>query len=440
MPLLWGVLILSVIPAYSQVTSPIDPVSVAASSQIEIPPPVSIQAYPTEVGAETQVNFLSAGAVFNTAYIDNLFAGSGGKPVRETTFTIQPTIRLDQRTTRRYMSFAVNPGFTFYRPTGSLNEVDESADLTYQYRLTPHSRLLLNDRFSNSTTSFAPSILGVGGAVSGAISTVTPGVIVTFTQRLLNDANGEFTLQTSREDLVGASGSTTTLHYPGDAAQSGLFDSHARGGSGFYGHMFGQHYLGAVYEYSQILAYPSIGESVTDFQTASLFYSIYPREGLVLSASGGAQHYHLAQSSLSKFESWAPAVIASMGWQAPRANFAISYSHRVTAGGGLIGAFNSNSANGTIRWQMARTWTFEAEGMYAISKSVTPQMIGAGSAGHGISGDFTVEHPIGQHLGIGAEYTRLHQSYRGIAAIASNPDSNRGMFYVSWHFTRPLGR
>lgn len=437
---LWIALFLFAGPACTQATSPINPVPVAGSAQMEIPPPVSIQAYPTEVGAEIHSNFLSAGAVFNTAYIDNLFAGSSGKPVRETTFTIQPTISLDQRTTRRYMSFVVNPGFTFYRPTSSLNEIDETANLTYQYRLTPHSRILLNDRFSNSSTSFTPSILGAGGGVSGAISTVTPGIIVTFTQRLLNEANGEFTLQTSREDLVGAAGSATTLHYPDGAAQSGLFDSHARSGSGFYGHMFGGHYLGATYGYSEILAYPSTGESTTDVRNTSLFYSVRPREDLILSVSGGAQYYQLTQTASSKFTSWEPAVIASMGWQAPRINFAISYSHGVTAGGGLLGAFNSNSANSTIRWQMARTWTFEAGGMYAISKSVTPEMIGAGSAGHSISGDFTLEHPIGPNLGIGFEYTRLHQSYRGIPAIASHPDSNRGMFYVSWHFTRPLGR
>jgi hypothetical protein len=37
-------------------------------------------------------------------------------------------------------------------------------------------------------------------------------------------------------------------------------------------------------------------------------------------------------------------------------------------------------------------------------------------------------------------YTRLHQSFNGIAAIATTPDTNREFISISYQFSRPLGR
>lgn len=428
-------------PVYPQAASPVTPVALPGGDLMVTPPPVRILAYPTETSSEMRSNYLSAGAIFNAAYIDNLYAGSGGTAIKETTYSLVPTLALDQRTPRRHTTLSFSPGFTFYQPTDTLNEIDEGATVIYQYRLTPHSELSLNDRFSNSSTSFNPAMLGVGGTVRGTTETVTPGIIAPFTQRLTNAANGEFTLQMSRSSMIGASGTATTLHYGKTPEMGGLYDSSSRGGLAFYSKRFlGMQYLGASYEFAQILAYPVDGDSTTGIETTALFYTVYPKPTLSLSIAGGPQRYRLTQTSSPRSSEWQPAASASIGWQGHRTSFAASYSHGVTAGGGLLGAFNSDSGAATTRWQITRTWTTGAGASYAISRPVTLRMLGAESGGHSISGNVTVEHSIGRDLSVGFAYNRLHQSYRGIPAVSSNPDSNRGSAYISWHFMRPWGR
>jgi hypothetical protein len=52
----------------------------------------------------------------------------------------------------------------------------------------------------------------------------------------------------------------------------------------------------------------------------------------------------------------------------------------------------------------------------------------------------TVEHALSAHFNLQFEYDRLHQSYAGIPAITSNPDSDREMLSIQWQLSRPLGR
>ena len=81
-----------------------------------------------------------------------------------------------------------------------------------------------------------------------------------------------------------------------------------------------------------------------------------------------------------------------------------------------------------------------ASGVYAVNKSVTPYLLNATQNGHSVLGFVTVEHTLSEQLRVDFEYDRVHQSYDGIAAIASNPNSNRELISLVWQFMRPLGR
>jgi outer membrane protein assembly factor BamA len=131
---------------------------------------------------------------------------------------------------------------------------------------------------------------------------------------------------------------------------------------------------------------------------------------------------------------------ASLGWQGRRTTFAAGYSRSVTAGGGLIGAFNSNAANATARWQMKRAWSIGSAASYAIYQNVTPHLTFANPGGHSISGSVSVQHSIGEHFNVEAGYTRLHQSFSEIAVISGQPDTNREFISISYQFNRALGR
>src|ERR1700733_5968860 len=74
--------------------------SAANDAQMVVSPVVSGMAYPSEVGAETRSNYLSAGLSFSAGYLDNLYGGSGTPPMNDTTYLLQPTISLDQTTAR----------------------------------------------------------------------------------------------------------------------------------------------------------------------------------------------------------------------------------------------------------------------------------------------------------------------------------------------------
>lgn len=409
-----------------------------SQTQMMSPPPVSGASYPTEVGSAVRTNYLRGGFTSTTAYVNNLYAGSGNTSTAETTVSVLPTIAYDATTARRRTSVTYSPGFTFYQPSSTLNEVDNTATLVYSLRLTEHATFSASDSFQDSSSPFSP---GAVGTVSGSPESSTPGVIPPFAKRLTNSANVELTMQTGLNVMIGGSGLATELHYPNPAQTPGLSDSNSRGGTFFYNRRISRsQYFGATYQYLDMLANPGTGTYTTQTHTVSGFYTLHPTAKLSLSVSGGPQCYRTVETPLPAMGSWGPSVSTSVGWQGTRTSFAASYSQSVTGGGGLLGAYHSRSANATARWQMARTWTASTSGAYASNKAISGFPIAGGGSGHSVSGAASLEHSLGNQLSIAFHYDRIHQSYNQIAAIASDPNSDRETVSITWNFLRPLGR
>ena len=445
----------------------------AQENSMLTPPPVSVEAYPKEVGSEVRSNYLRANVTFSAGYIDNLYAGSGNT-VGETTFSIRPTIAFDATSYRQHTTLLYSPGFTFYQPTSELNQTDQNLIFDYNFRLTPHGTIAVNDYFEQGASSFSASSLE---AVSGAAPASGIGIIAPFEQRLTNTVDAQYSLQFSPTNMVGVSGRLFDLHYPDAAEVPGLYDSNARGGGGFYSHrLTAAQYVGTSYRYSQILANPEDVRSETQTHSIFLFYTIYLKRGLSFSISGGPQEFdsvtsttsttstsagietdpgrqwiHVtsaglqqtaaAQTQSQTTSAWSPGVTASMGWQESHTNFSVNYSRSISAGGGLLGAFESNSASASARWQASRTWTLGVRATYSNLESVAPfPFLPSTAGGHSIGGVTTLDHPLGEHFGVSFEYDRLHQSYAGVAVTQSNPNSDRGLVSVYWQFARPLGR
>jgi hypothetical protein len=241
--------------------------------------------------------------------------------------------------------------------------------------------------------------------------------------------------------MVGGGGSLTNLDYPNPSQVPGLYNSSSRGGGAFWSaRLSSTQYLGATYQYSLSEANPAHAQSETRTNTISLFYTLYLKHTFSMSFSGGPQHSSFAQSSLQSDSSWTPSVRTSIGWQRNHTNFAASYAHSVTGGGGLLGAFESNSANALVRWRTARTWTMGADATFINNKNVTPLLFSSSPGGRSISGSFTLQHSISEHLNAECGYQRLHQSYAGIPVLSNAPDTDRVYVNVSYQFTRPLGR
>lgn len=444
-PACLSMVLLTALPLGSQVDNagaqPAGADTTATDNRMLTPPTVSGESYPVAGIESERSNYLRYGLTFSAAYSDNVLGGISTNPVSDISYSVWPTIALDETTPRLHSVLTYSPGFTYYQRTSARNEADQNAALNIQYRLSQHVTVSGQDSFQKSSNLFNQPDLALSTPVSGSAQAPTVAVVAPLADRLSNTGNVGITYQFGSNSMAGANGTSTYLHYPNPAEVPGLYDSSSVGGSAFYNHRLSKkHYLGVKYQYSRVLAYPVGAQSEVQTHTVFGFYTIYFKPTLSLSLSGGPQHSEATQTPMPVSRSWSPAATASLGWQGQHTSFAASYSRIVNGGGGLVGAFHSNSANGLASWQLSRKWNVGASANYRIYKTMTPFFLLSTPGGHTVSGTASVERLISEHLSVQAGYTRLHQSYNGIALVSTFPDANREFISISYQFARPLGR
>ena len=108
---------------------------------------------------------------------------------------------------------------------------------------------------------------------------------------------------------------------------------------------------------------------------------------------------------------WTPDGGASMNWQGQFTSVAMSYSHMIASGGGLVSAVKMDAANISIRQQIARALSASLSGGYAQNVVVggLAQTIASSTDGHTVSGTASVQRLFGEHLNVQLGYTRLHR-------------------------------
>jgi hypothetical protein len=408
------------------------------------PPPVSGQSYPTAIGSEERSNFLRYGLSFNSAYTDNSLGGS--IPMSDVSYSIWPTIALDQKTSTLHTVLSYAPGFTFYQRSTSRDGADQNLSISVTDRLSPHVTLSASDGLHKSSSIFNQMDYGSGG-VAGGTGGGNSSVIAPISPFLNNSGNVGVSYQFALNGMVGASGTFTNLHYFNSGEVTGLSDSNTQGASVFYSLRASRlHYFGVTYQYQRLASSSATeGESETQTHALLFYYTLYPTSTLTLSVFGGPQHSNTVQGALGGLPlppavAWNPSIGGSLSWQGERTNAAISYSHAISGGGGLSGAVNSDSANLSLRRQFARVFDASVSGGYAQNKTLGSPLFGGSNNGHTISGTVSLSKQLGEHLGLQLGYTRLHQNYSNVAVLASTPDTNREFVSVSYTFSRPLGR
>ncbi len=425
--------------AWSQVEPAATGGGPADNTQMQTPPPVSGESYPTLTGAEARSNYLDPGLTVETSYNDNLLPGYAANPISTMGYSVSPSMGFDKVTPRLHQTWTYDANFTLYQDAAARNATDQHASLDLHYLLSPHLAISGRDTFEKGSNLFnQPSL---GGPVSGSASSSLTNDFAPFLDRLGNQANGGISYQFGAHGMIGAGGTTRLLHFPNQPQSGGLADSDSLGGSAFYNRQLsGAQYVGATYQYSNEADSADNTQTTTHTSTVYLFYSIYLAHALTVSISGGPQHYDVAQSALPPSAAWTPAVTGSIAWQEDEINISGSYSRSVAGGGGLFGAFNTTLANASARWRFARTWTVQSTAGYNIRKSVDPLYFFSESGGHSISGTAQLEHPLGERLRASLSYQRLHQNYSGVTALTSDPDSDRISISISYQLSIPLGR
>ena len=404
------------------------------------PPPISGQGYSMGFTSETRSNYLRGGLTFGSAYDSDATTGTNGKPIGEMSYSIWPTIALDQTRSRLHWVLTYSPGFTFYQKTSGLNQADQNLMVDFKFRLSPHVTLALRDSFQQTSNVLNQPYSDLEQPVSGGISVPNNSVVAPLAETLTNSANATLSYQFSANEMVGASGTFYNLHYPTQSQVPGLYDSSSRGGSAFYNYRLSKmHYIGATYQYQDFLSFPTAGQSETQTHSIFLFYTVYLKPTFSISLYGGPQYSNTVQFGTPSTTAWAPAGGGSISWQGKLTSLAASYSYAINGGGGLAGAVHSNSGSASLRRQVTRSLSAALGASYASNKllDTLPEF---SDNGHTISGNASVQRQIGEHFNVQLQYTRLHQSYNDIAAISSVPDRNVGAVRISYQFSRPLGR
>jgi hypothetical protein len=470
------VLLLARVPAWAQENAPSVPAPVASAPQTSTsvnsnaptnvdysvnidnsetpmltPPPVSGQSYPVAPVSQERSNYLRGGVTFSTAYSDNVLGSTAAnsKPVSDVSYSVWPTLALDTTTTRLHWTLNYAPGFTFYQHTSSRNEQDQNASINLQYRLGPHVTFSVVDSFQMSSNVFNQPDLASAGAVSGGAQGDNFSVIAPIASVLRNSGNIGITYQFAANQMIGAGGTFTNLHYPNPAQVPGLFDSESQGGSAFYAFRISSvHYIGVTYQYQRLLSFPTQGQNETETNAVLPFYVFSPSKRFCISIFGGPQYSNVGPQFIvgasvpqPGSQSWTPAGGASINWQGQFTSLSASYAHTIASGGGLIGAAEMNAANASFRQQLGRSLTASLAGGYFQNTVLgnLPQSVAGSTDGHSISGTAALQRMFGEHLNVQLGYTRIHQTYN-VAAISTTPDTNREFVSLAYQFSRPLGR
>lgn len=432
------------VPAYGMSDIPDD-----SDTRMLTPPPVGGQPYPQLPTSQEQSNYLRGDVTFSSAYSDNALGATGSEvaPVSDASYSIWPTVSIDKISSRLHWSGTYAPGFTFYQHTSSRNQADQNASINFQYRLSPHVTFSARDRFQKSSSVFNQPDFNAAGIVSGGIQEPNLSLIAPLASQLTNFGNVGITYQFAANSMIGFSGTFANLHYLDPAEVQGLYDSSSQGGSAFYAFRFTKmHYIGVSYQHQRLLSYPVTGTNDTQTQALVLYYTLYVTPQCSISFFGGPQYAEIgpqfsttASSPSPGSRTWHAEGGGSFSWQGRMSSMAISYSHMISSGGGLIEAAKTDNASASIVRQFSRSLRGSVTGGY-VQNDIVALTSPIGSNGHTILGTALLQRQLGEHLEVAVGYTRLHQGYGTIGVLSTNPNTNRESVSISYQFSRPLGR
>jgi len=392
-------------------------------------------------GAAERQNYVAGAIRTEGAYTDNIRPATAANQISDETISIIPEFTFNRTMPRQHTTLTFSPAFTFYRNTTELNAMDQSANATFERRMSPHIAIGFQDYFVRTSNVFNTPFPFTAGGLAGNAQTPVPAVIAPFTEQIRNVANANLSYQFSSKGMIGGGGEFANYKFPNRAQAPGLIDSDSFGGNVFYQRRISHSQnVGLMYQYARIMSYPTNSKVQSQINTALPFYILSFTRRFSVSIAAGAQRTDVTQTQRPTYRSWSPAAFASFGWQGDRGNLAATYLHTSIAGQGLLGAFHSDGTNLAGGWRFARSWNGATAFSYQNTSVVSPLIALAYGGGKSITAMVSVEHLIGERLSVVGGYERLHEEFNGLAVVAANPDANREFVRISYTFTKSLGR
>jgi hypothetical protein len=312
-------------------------------------------------------------------------------------------------------------------------------DAKVDYELSPHLTMRIQDSFRQNSNVFNQPLVTAGGATSPLEGVQPSGLVIPFAEELKNDVNATLSYQFTRFAMIGGKVGFESLNFPDLSKESGVYASKAVSVLGFYNRRVSHsRYLGVIYEGAKVVS--SQRKTTTQTQTLSFFFTLLSSRNLTLSLTVGPQYLNFTEPDSPSYQKWTPSARASLGWVTPHIRITSDYSKDVTAGQGILGAYASDRADASLRFQLTRNWIVNSLVVYQNNKNSVPILQQGYPGGHTMSGTALAGYSLSEHLTAGLGYTRLHQNYSGVTAISGAPDSDRVFISLTYAFRRPLGR
>ena len=389
-------------------------------------------------------NYLRGGVNVGATYDDNALLVSTGQQ-SNTSETIFPNIKIDESTSRTRWTLGYAGGLTVNQKITNENQGSHNVVFDSQFRLSPHVNLRVAENFSVTTGLFDAGngtevVTGSGGPNASLITPLA-------TQRS-NLTTVEMNYHFALNDLIGASGSYSDLHFsnPSVGAQLPLTDSQTASGSGFWLHrVFGSDWGGVSYRFERITFNGGTGESQVHSFLAVDTLNLAKR--VTLTGFGGSQYsvnQGVSPSGLPPTTNgWSATGGAEGGWQGQRTSVSVGYSRRIGDGGGVLGAVRLQNAYGTFRRELVPGWAIALTASHSTNQAISVVSADSASSIDLTSAGISLERNAGKSFGLRLGYTHDFQE-QIYAPTAPTPsfDASRNRFFatLSYQWAKPLGK
>ncbi len=385
-------------------------------------------------------NYLRGGVNVGAAYDDNPLLLSSGQ-VGNASVSIFPNIKIDETSSRMRWTLGYAGGLTINQRLTDPNQDSQSLNFDSQCRLSPHVNLRVAENFSMTTGFFDADngteiVAGSGGPNASLIVPLS-------TQRssvTTVETNYHFALN----DLIGASGSFSDLHFTNVPAGTQLTDSETESGSAFWLHrIVGSDWGGVSYRFDRLTFNSVGGESRVHSFLAVNTLNLSKR--VMLTGFIGPQYSDnqgLVPGALQSTQSseWSVAGGAEGGWKNQHTSLSAGYSRTISDGGGLLGAVRLQTVHGNFRRELVAGWAVALTASHGTNDELIGPL-GSASSINLTSAGVSLERNVGKSVGLRMGYTHDFQEQFGLPAPTPMQTANRNRVFVtlSYQWAKPLG-
>ena len=176
------------------------------------PAPVSGEGYSLDFASETtRSNYIRGGLYFGTAYDDDIVSSSSGAAVSDVSYSVSPTIAIDQTRSQLHWTLSYSPGFTFYQKYSTLNQSNQNVAAKVTYRLSPHVTFSAQEVFSKSSGGNTQPCVNEGTNLCGTLQSPNTSIVAPVTDTLTDASSAQLTYQFSPGGMIGVTGNFSEL-------------------------------------------------------------------------------------------------------------------------------------------------------------------------------------------------------------------------------------